>query len=180
GHLQPHRAVIDSDGAVRALRHRLGGEVQRVAVPALVLQRQRPGELGLGAAEPLLDAAQRLVLAETMRNDDDERLGHRTGLSRRAYQRPPPRTRRTTSSSSTAPMVASMIWRTMPTPRPMCSCGSSQLAISAPTTPIAMSPIRPKPAPRTILPASQPAISPTSRMMTMLSLVKCMPLLPLK
>src|SRR5262249_25644244 len=52
--------------------------------------------------------------------------------------------------------------------------GISQLPISAPTMPIAMSPIRPNPPPATILPASQPAISPTSRTTRRLSPEMCM------
>jgi hypothetical protein len=44
----------------------------------------------------------------------------------------------------------------------MPSRGKSQLAMNAPTMPMAISPIRPVLAPRTILPASQPAMRPTS------------------
>src|SRR6185437_367687 len=45
-------------------------------------------------------------------------------------------------------------------PRLTPSRGSSQLATSAPMMPTTMFPISPKPAPRTISPASQPAIAP--------------------
>src|SRR3954453_23241916 len=51
----------------------------------------------------------------------------------------------------------------------MPSWGNSQLPISAPTIPINRSPIRPKPAPRTLWPASQPATMPTTRMTRRLS-----------
>src|SRR4029077_834375 len=44
--------------------------------------------------------------------------------------------------------------------RLMPSCGSSQSATRAPMMPITMLPISPKPAPRTIWPASQPAMAP--------------------
>src|ERR1700722_6311765 len=60
----------------------------------------------------------------------------------------------------TAPMVALTISRIALPPRLTPSCGSSQLATSAPMMPITMLPISPKPAPRTIRPASQPAIAP--------------------
>ncbi len=58
----------------------------------------------------------------------------------------------------TAPMVALTMSRTALPPRLTPSCGNSQLATSAPMMPITMLPISPKPAPRTISPASQPAI----------------------
>src|SRR5262249_15137362 len=45
-------------------------------------------------------------------------------------------------------------------PRLMPSCGSSQLATKAPMMPITILPISPNPAPRTIRPASQPAMAP--------------------
>src|SRR6202035_524417 len=60
----------------------------------------------------------------------------------------------------TAPMVALMMSRTALPPRLTPSCGNIQLATSAPMMPITMFPISPKPAPRTIRPASQPAIAP--------------------
>ena len=60
----------------------------------------------------------------------------------------------------TAPMVALTISRMALPPRLTPSCGNSQLASSAPMMPITMLPISPKPAPRTISPASQPAIAP--------------------
>src|SRR5258708_22734212 len=47
--------------------------------------------------------------------------------------------------------------------------GNNQLPTSAPTIPMAMSPMRPKPQPVTIFPASQPATRPTSNMTTKLS-----------
>src|SRR5450759_3488455 len=74
--LEPHGPVIDVDKACGALAERGGAEAQTVAGPGLLLQRDQPGELGLGAAEPVLDAAQRLVLAEAVRKDDDEWLRH--------------------------------------------------------------------------------------------------------
>jgi hypothetical protein len=46
----------------------------------------------------------------------------------------------------TAPMVALMMSRTQPTPRLTPSCGSSQLASSAPMMPMTILPISPKPA----------------------------------
>src|SRR4029077_14908469 len=66
-----------------------------------------------------------------------------------------------------APSVALITARINPEPRLMPSRGKSQLAMNAPTMPMAISPIRPVLAPRTILPASQPAMRPTSRMMRM-------------
>src|SRR5215831_6894525 len=57
-----------------------------------------------------------------------------------------------------------MIAETMPEPIRMPKCGINQLPIKAPTMPTAMSPITPNPPPATILPASQPATSPTNRM----------------
>src|SRR5438445_1738411 len=52
----------------------------------------------------------------------------------------------------------------------MPSFGNRKLAISAPAMPTRMSPMMPKPVPRTILPASQPATRPTNRMTRMPSL----------
>src|SRR5262245_57622273 len=57
-----------------------------------------------------------------------------------------------------------MIAETMPEPIRMPKCGINQLPIKAPTMPTAMSPITPNPPPATILPASQPATSPTNKM----------------
>ena len=48
-----------------------------------------------------------------------------------------------------------MIARTMPMPRLIPSRGKSQLAMNAPRTPIAISPISPKSVPRTILPGPE-------------------------
>ena len=48
-----------------------------------------------------------------------------------------------------------MIARISPEPRPMPSRGKSQLAMNAPTMPMAISPIRPMPVPRTILQRSE-------------------------
>src|SRR3569833_247642 len=67
-----------------------------------------------------------------------------------------------------------MISETKPEPRWIPSFGNSAVAISAPTMPMTMSPMMPKPAPRTILPASQPAIRPTNRMTRLLSLDRYM------
>ncbi len=47
----------------------------------------------------------------------------------------------------------------------MPSVGSSQPASTAPMMPTTILPSRPKPKPRTIRPASQPAIAPMSRKM---------------
>src|ERR1700730_8596475 len=66
-------------------------------------------------------------------------------------------------------MVATMIMLTRPPPIRMPRCGNSQLPMKAPTMPMAMSPIRPKPPPATISPASHPAIRPTSKMTSKLS-----------
>src|SRR6516225_10730085 len=52
--------------------------------------------------------------------------------------------------------------------------GNNRLAINAPAIPTIMSPMMPKPVPRTILPASQPATRPTNRMTKMPSLDSCM------
>src|SRR5665213_1686019 len=41
-----------------------------------MLEIDEAGELGLGAAKAGLDAAGRLVLAEAVRDHDDERFGH--------------------------------------------------------------------------------------------------------
>jgi hypothetical protein len=65
--------------------------------------------------------------------------------------------------SMIALIVASITARINPEPRLMPSRGKSQLAMNAPTMPMAISPIRPVPAPRTILAASEPAIRPTRR-----------------
>src|SRR4051812_35930526 len=73
---EPHRAVVNLDRAGGALAERTGAEAELVARPALLLERDQRGELGLGAAEARLDAGERLVLAELVRNDDDQRLGH--------------------------------------------------------------------------------------------------------
>ena len=47
-----------------------------VALPSVVVDLDQVCELGLGTAETALDAANRLVFAEAVGNDDDERLGH--------------------------------------------------------------------------------------------------------
>ena len=52
----------------------------------------------------------------------------------------------------------------------MPSRGNSQPAMNAPTMPTTMLPIRPKPKPFTIRPASQPAMAPTISQMMMLSI----------
>src|SRR6267142_2333785 len=52
----------------------------------------------------------------------------------------------------------------------MPSLGNNRLATSAPAIPTRISPMIPKPVPRTICPASQPAIRPTNRITRMLSL----------
>src|SRR5262245_26140179 len=68
-----------------------------------------------------------------------------------------------------APMVAAAIAAPIPAPIRMPSLGSSQNPISAPITPTPILPMRPKPQPLTMRPASQPAINPTSRMTSRLS-----------
>src|SRR5581483_674797 len=102
-------------------------------------------------------------------------------LSNHAYQRlrhtppqlPPHRLRPRTSlmikSSNIAPIAASTISETMPEPRWIPSCGNSQFAMKAPAIPTTRSPIRPKPVPWTIWPASQPAAMPTANMTRRLS-----------
>ena len=50
--------------------------------------------------------------------------------------------------------------------------------MNAPMIPITMSPIRPKPAPRTIFPANHPATRPTTNMTMMLSFDRYMVILP--
>src|SRR5450759_3130719 len=79
--LEPHSLLIDVDDALSALAHRRGAEGQAVSGPDLFVQRKQPGKLSLGAVEPGLDAAQGLVLAEAVRDRDDERLRHCGGLS---------------------------------------------------------------------------------------------------
>src|SRR4051794_30187656 len=60
----------------------------------------------------------------------------------------------------------------------MPSFGNSQCAMNAPTMPMMMSPISPKPAPRTIRPASQPATARTTSTMRMASPDMQFPWLP--
>src|SRR6516164_7629045 len=69
-----------------------------------------------------------------------------------------------------------MISDTRPVPMRMPSLGNNKPATSAPRIPTRMSPRRPKPVPRTILPASQPATRPTNRMTRRPSLDRCMKL----
>src|SRR5262249_49832965 len=85
-------------------------------------------------------------------------------LNQKRRREKAPLTSPTTTSNNTEPIVATMIAETMPEPIRMPSCGINQLPIRAPTMPMAMSPIMPNPPPATILPASQPATSPTKRM----------------
>src|SRR4051812_34226389 len=75
-HLDAYRVLEHRDRAGRVLRHRGDAEVEPVALPALVIEADRPGEFALGAVEPASDPAQRLVLAEAVRYRDGERLGH--------------------------------------------------------------------------------------------------------
>src|SRR6516165_5677204 len=63
-----------------------------------------------------------------------------------------------------------MISDSSPVPRWMPSLGKMKLAISAPAMPTRISPMMPKPVPRTIFPASQPATRPTNKITRMLSL----------
>src|SRR3954454_4974138 len=63
-----------------------------------------------------------------------------------------------------------MIFDTRPLPRWTPSFGNRKLATSAPAIPTRMSPMMPKPVPRTIFPASHPATSPTNKITRMLSL----------
>src|SRR5205085_3390015 len=63
-----------------------------------------------------------------------------------------------------------MISDTRPLPMTMPSLGNRKLATKAPAMPTRISPMMPKPVPRTILPASQPATRPTNRMTMMPSL----------
>ncbi len=74
-----------------------------------------------------------------------------------------------TARSTTAPIVALMIAAAIPTPRWMFNLGSSQPPMKAPAIPTMMSPMMPRPVPRTIWLASQPATRPTTRMMMRLS-----------
>src|ERR1700741_904247 len=62
--------------------------------------------------------------------------------------------------TTTAPMVASMIEPILPLASSTWRSGKTPLATSAPMMPITMLPISKNPAPRTISPASQPAIAP--------------------
>ncbi len=82
---------------------------------------------------------------------------------------PPPRTSLMVNSSKSAPMVAFTIAATKPTPRWIPSRGSTQLPMKAPMMPTMRSPTSPNPVPRTICPASHPAMSPTSNMISRLS-----------
>ena len=79
--LEPHARLVHIDGAEGPLTQRLDPEVQAVAGPGLLLQREQPRELSPGTAEPVLDAAHRLVLAEPVGNGDDERFRHRGVVS---------------------------------------------------------------------------------------------------
>src|SRR5262249_62087236 len=81
GPSKPPPRLIHIDAARTALPERRATEGQPVTGPALFLQRQQPGEFGLGAAEPILDAPKGLVLAEPMGNYNDERFRHRRGIS---------------------------------------------------------------------------------------------------
>src|SRR5664279_4902884 len=72
-----------------------------------------------------------------------------------------------------------MISETIPEPMTMPSFGNSRLATNAPAMPTRMSPMMPKPVPRTILPASQPAIRPTNKITRMPSLEICIGNFPL-
>src|SRR5262245_14358101 len=60
----------------------------------------------------------------------------------------------------TAPIVALMIEEMMPPPIAMPRAPSTQVPMNAPTMPTMILPIRPKPTPLTITPASQPAMAP--------------------
>ena len=79
--LQPQRGLVDVDGAGGALAERLDAEAQAIVIPSLVLDRQQRCEFAVRTADPGLDAAQRLVLAEAVGNVDDERFRHRGVVS---------------------------------------------------------------------------------------------------
>src|SRR5262249_3667833 len=76
----------------------------------------------------------------------------------------------TMTKSMTAPMVALTIEPTKPANGTNPNCLNSQTPMKAPTMPMTMFQRSPKPKPRTICPASQPAIAPTISMMIMLSI----------
>src|SRR6185369_8529569 len=102
-----------------------------------------------------------------MRSLARHRLASKDSLQNR--QRPCRLMRPSRTSRMSAPMVAVAIAAPRPAPIRTPSLGSSQNPISAPITPTPILPIRPKPQPLTIRPASQPATNPTSRMTSRLS-----------
>ena len=71
-------------------------------------------------------------------------------------------------------MIAAIISLTIPPPMLTPSSGNNHDPMNAPIMPMMMSPTIPKPAPLTIRPASQPAIKPTIKMMTRLSVATLM------
>src|ERR1700730_14861735 len=75
----------------------------------------------------------------------------------------------TMSSNITAPMTALTIDPTKPANGAKPNRVSNQTPMNAPTIPMIMFQRSPKPEPRTMLPANQPAIAPTISMIMMLS-----------
>src|SRR5437763_354052 len=75
----------------------------------------------------------------------------------------------TMTSNTTAPMTALTIDPTKPENGTKPNRVSNQTPMNAPTIPMMMFQSSPKPKPRTMLPASQPATAPTISMIMMLS-----------
>ena len=86
GHFQPHMILGDVDGAGRRLPERAHPEGQPVAGPDFLVHLQHRKGLG-GAGQPGLQAAQRLLFAERMRDGNDDRLRHGADVSSLAHGR---------------------------------------------------------------------------------------------
>src|SRR5205823_6728376 len=75
-HFDAHVIVGDIDRAGSRLAQNAGAEIEMIAGPVLVDHRELLAECRAGAAESGFQAACRLLLAELMRDGNDERFGH--------------------------------------------------------------------------------------------------------
>ena len=75
-HFELYAILGNIDRAADGLAERAHPKLQMIAGPNLFFDAEQMPKAGAGAAEPFLQAAKRLLLAEAMRNGDDKRLCH--------------------------------------------------------------------------------------------------------